>query len=199
MARPHRTDPPEPAPESLPEDLDADLARLSPEEIAFLLGGAPEEGARDRLLRAERNARANARRTARRAADADYAERLRAGDRDRQRRRRAAGATPGPAEPPVPLPAIQPDEAARRLAEHLHGSDSAQARQLRARPELVRRYVAGFAAYRLLSVAGARPTRGALAEALRDRFGLELTPPQVQKLRDHVEGFARPGGPWHAG
>ncbi|PWC35267.1 hypothetical protein [Azospirillum sp. TSO22-1] len=196
MARPHRTDPPEPAPEDL------DLARLSPEEIAFLLGGAPEEGERERLLRAERNARANARRTARRATDAEYAERLRAGDRDRQRRRRAgatAGAMPGPSEQPVPLPAISLDEAARRLAEHLRESDTAQARQLRARPDLVRRYVAGFAAYRLLSVAGARPTRGALAEALRDRFGLELTPPQVQKLRDHVESFARPGGPWHAG
>ena len=199
MAKPHRTPPPDPA----PEDLDVDLARLSPEEIAFLLGGAPEDGTRERLLRAERNARANARRTARRAADADYAERLRAGDRDRQRRRRAAGAAEPRGAPsseaPVPLPAIAPDEAARRLTEHLRESDTAQARQLRARPELVRRYVAGFAAYRLLSVAGARPTRGALAEALRDRFGLELTPSQVQKLRDHVEGFARPGGPWHAG
>lgn len=205
MVKPRRANSPDmPEEDELPDV--ADRARLSPEEIAFLLGGAPEpvEGQRERRLRTERNARSNALRTARRHADAAYAEHLRAGERDRQRRKRAGDGAGGPGAPPdpppalpVPLPAITPHEAARRLAGHIRGADTPQTRQLRGRPDLVQRYVQGFTVYRLLSVTGTRPTRGALAEALRTRFGLELTPPQVQKLRDQVEGFAAPGGPWH--
>ncbi|WP_448191395.1 hypothetical protein [Azospirillum sp. sgz301742] len=203
MAKQHRADPPNTGPADPPPfdeespDL-TDLARLSPEEIAFLLGRAPEpsEDQRERWLRTERNARSNAQRTARRHADAAYADHLRTGERDRQRRRRA-GAPAAPPEPAAALPEITPREAARRLAAHLRDTDTPQTRQLRGRPDLVQRYVAGFTIYRLLSASGARPTRGALAEALRGHFGLTLTPPQVQKLRDQVEGFVQPGGPWH--
>jgi len=187
----------EEAPEAVP-----DLARLSPEEIAFLLGGGSEasQAAHARALRAERNTRSNARRTDRRHADPAYAEHLRMLDRERQRRRRARMAPAGPAapEPAVALPAIAPHEAAERLAAHIRDAATPQARQLRARPELVRRYVAGFILYRLLSADGARPTRGALAAAFHDRFGLELTLSQVQNIRDRIEGFAQPGGPWCA-
>lgn len=207
MVKPHHANPPDLPPDDPQPDEDlpdpTDLGRLSPEEIAFLLGGAPEpvEGQRERWLRAERNVRSNAQRTARRHADAAYAEHLRAGDRDRQRRKRAdAPAAPAALpEPPAPLPSLTPREAAQRLAAHIRDTDTPQTRQLRTRPELVQRYVAGFAVYRLLSASGVRPARGALADALRTRFGLELTPSQVQKLRDQVEGFAAPGGPWHAG
>jgi hypothetical protein len=200
MAKPHRADSPDPPiEEELPDPTD--LARLSPEEIAFLLGGAPEpaEGQREHRLRAERNARSNAHRTTRRHTDAAFAEHLRAGERQRQQRKRAgASATPAaPPEPPVTLPALTLREAAHRLTDHIRDTDTPQTRQLRGRPDLVQRYVAGFTVYRSLSATGARPTRGALAEALRRHFGLGLTPAQVQNLRDQVEGFARPGGPWH--
>ncbi|MCW2246919.1 hypothetical protein M2352_002510 [Azospirillum fermentarium] len=178
------------------------LARLTPEEVAFLLGGGLEEGLSPQEKRAARFARANAVRTARRAADPDFAERLRAGERERQARHRAAQRAGHPAAPPPPaaaavLPPIPVREAARRLAEHLRADPSRQAQQLRGRADLVQRYLDGFVVYQHLSAGGRRPTRGALAEGMRHLAGVELTPSQVQKLRDHIEGFARPGGPWH--
>ncbi|ALG71165.1 hypothetical protein VY88_02835 [Azospirillum thiophilum] len=170
--------------------------RLTAEELAFLLRD-PAERARD----AERAARSNRNRTERRASDPDYAERLRAGDRERQRRRRMRDAIgrPEPQEvPAVPLPDLSEAQAAERLATHLDRSASAQAAQLRRQPDRIRLYAEAFVAYRTLSSAGARPTRGALATLLKSRFGRSLTPSQIQKLRDHVEGFAMPGGPWEA-
>jgi hypothetical protein len=168
--------------------------RLTAEELAFLL--------RDPMLRAreaERAARSNRSRTERRAADPAYAERLRAGDRERQRRRRLRDSIGRP-EPPEQLAAALPDltqaQAAERLADHLNRSASAQAAQLRARPDRIRLYAEAFVAYRTLSADGVRPTRGALAALLKSRFGRSVTPSQVQKLRDHVEGFAAAGGPW---
>ncbi|HYG85650.1 MAG TPA: hypothetical protein VD978_05290 [Azospirillum sp.] len=211
MAKPRRTPPTgdqtgEPAPATAPvtdDEAVPERARLSAEEIAFLLGGAPElaEAARAGTLRAERNIRSNARRTGRRHADPAYAEHLRTLERERQRRRRAkerAAQPASPTESPVPLPPLTPQEAAKRLAGYIRDTDTPQTRQLRRRPELVTRYVAGFVIYRLLSADGARPTRGAMADALRSRFGLDLTPSQVQKLRDQIEGFAGPNGPWQA-
>lgn len=183
------------------------LARLTPEEVAFLLGGGVDEApAPDDMTpaekRAARFARANAARTARRAADPAFAEHLRSGERERQARHRAAARTTHPAAPPlpspaVPLPPIPVREAARRLVDHLRADASRQAQQLRGRTDLVQRYLDGFVVYQHLSAGGRRPTRGALAEGMRHLAGVELTPSQVQKLRDHIEGFARPGGPWH--
>jgi hypothetical protein len=95
------------------------------------------------------------------------------------------------------LPPITAEEAARRLAEHLRTADSRQAAQLRGQPELVRRYVQGFAIYRRLSADGTRPTRGAIAAAFHQELGVTLTLSQVQNLRDRIEGFAQVGGPWH--
>ncbi len=184
-------------PDGPARDDPSDLLRLTAEELAFLLGDPAE-----RARREERNARASRARTARRHSDPSYAERLRADERQRQRRRRAKAAIgrpePAPA-PPVPLPAIAPEEAARRLDEHLRAAGTPQAAQLRRRPALVGRYVEAFIIYRALAAQGERPTRGAIAAAFRARLGVALTPSQVQKLRDRVEGFARPGGPWHAG
>lgn len=180
------------------------LARLTPEEVAFLLGGGVvEEGLSPQEKRAARFARANAARTARRAADPDFAERLRAGERERQARHRATRRAAYPAAPPPPAPAavlppIPVREAARRLVEHLRADSSRQARQLRGRTDLVQRYLDGFVVYQHLSAGGHRPTRSALAEGMRHLSGVDLTPSQVQKLRDHIEGFARPGGPWHS-
>ncbi|PWC33117.1 hypothetical protein [Azospirillum sp. TSO35-2] len=168
--------------------------RLTAEELAFLLRD-PMEQARQ----AERAARANRTRTERRAADPTYADRLRAGDRDRQRRRRRREAIgkPEPPEPPgVPLPDLTEAEAARRLVDHLDRCGTAQAAQLRRRPDRIRAYVEAFVAYRTLATGGTRPTRGGLAALLRSRFGREVTASQVQKLRDHVEAFAAAGGPW---
>ncbi|HEY0834682.1 MAG TPA: hypothetical protein VGE72_12310, partial [Azospirillum sp.] len=66
----------EPVPESEEPDP-AELGRLTPEELAFLLGnpGASEAEAeeRRRQRRAERNRRANDARTRRRRADPGYA------------------------------------------------------------------------------------------------------------------------------
>lgn len=168
--------------------------RLTAEELAFLL--------RDPMLRAreaERAARSNRSRTERRAADPAYAERLRAGERERQRRRRqrdSIGRPEPPEEPAVALPDLTEMQAAQRLADHLDRSASAQAAQLRGRPDRVRLYAEAFVAYRTLAADGVRPTRGALAALLKSRFGRSLTPSQLQKLRDHVEGFAAAGGPW---
>lgn len=168
--------------------------RLTAEELAFLL--------RDPMLQAreaERAARSNRSRTERRAADPAYAERLRAGDRERQRRRRrrdSIGRPEPPEQPAAALPDLTQAQAAERLAEHLNRSASAQAAQLRARPDRIRLYAEAFVAYRTLSADGVRPTRGALAALLKSRFGRSVTPSQVQKLRDHVEGFAAAGGPW---
>ncbi|HYH22131.1 MAG TPA: hypothetical protein VD995_26280 [Azospirillum sp.] len=189
-------------PPAEPEEPDpAELGRLTPEELAFLLGnpGTSEADAaeRGRQRRAERNQRAGEARTQRRRTDPGYADALRAGDRERQRRRRGAPVA-ARSEPPVPLPPIGAREAARRLADFIQAG-SPQAAQLRRKPDLVQRYVDGFVLYRMLSRQGARPTRGDLATAFRTAFGVALTPSQVQKLRDHIEGFARPGGPWHAG
>lgn len=174
---------------------DSDRAdRLTAEELAFLL--------RDPMLRAreaERAVRSNRSRTERRAADPAYAERLRAGDRERQRRRRlrdSIGRPEAPEAPAVPLPDLTVTQAADRLTGHLDRSPSAQAAQLRGRPDRVRLYAEAFVAYRTLSGGGVRPTRGALAALLKSRFGRSVTPSQVQKLRDHVEGFAAAGGPW---
>ena len=168
--------------------------RLTAEELAFLL--------RDPMLRAreaERAARSNRSRTERRAADPAYAERLRAGDRERQRRRRrrdSIGRPEPPEQPAVALPDLTQTQAAERLTDHLNRSASAQAVQLRARPDRIHLYAEAFVAYRTLSADGVRPTRGALAALLKSRFGRSITPSQVQKLRDHVEGFATAGGPW---
>ncbi|CAO3353977.1 hypothetical protein [Azospirillum palustre] len=168
--------------------------RLTADELAFLL--------RDPMLRAreaERAAKSNRSRTERRAADPAYAERLRAGDRERQRRRRLRESIGRP-EPPEPAAADLPDltvaQAEARLTDHLEGSPSAQASQLRGRPDRIRLYAEAFVAYRILSAGGVRPTRGALAALLKSRFGRTVTPSQVQKLRDHVEGFAMADGPW---
>lgn len=175
----------------------SDAVRLTPEELAFLLGDPDARAKRD-----ERNARANQARTERRRSDPSYAERLRTDDRERQRRRRAKAAIgrpePEPA-PPVPLPDLSPEDAARRLEDHLRTAGTPQAVQLRRNPETLRRCVEGFFVYRTLAANGERPTRGAIAAAFRARFGVALTPSQIQKLRDHIEGFARPGGPWHLG
>ncbi|WP_451974180.1 hypothetical protein [Azospirillum endophyticum] len=168
--------------------------RLTAEELAFLL--------RDPMLRAreaERAARSNRSRTERRAADPAYAERLRTGDRERQRRRRLRESIgrPEPPEPPaVALPDLTEAQAAARLTAYLDRSTTAQAAQLRGRPDRIRLYAEAFVAYRTLSTGGVRPTRGALAALLKSRFGRSVTPSQVQKLRDHVEGFAGAGGPW---
>lgn len=216
MAPPRRPPPPDdfapadtaPADTAPPDDESVqERVRLSPEEIAFLLGGAPEvaDASRAGILRAERNIRSNARRTVRRRADPAYAEHLRTQERERQRRRRAEArpalpaAQSEPPVPPVPLPPLTAQQAAERLAAHIAAGDTPQVRQLRRRPDLVQRYAAGFSVYRALSAAGVRPTRGAMAEAMRSRHGLDLTPSQMQKLRDQIEGFAAPGGPWHAG
>ena len=183
-------DPPSAPPLPAPEEEH----RLTAEELAFLLRD-PAARARD----AERAARSNRSRTERRAADPAYAERLRAGDRERQRRRRlreSIGRPEPPDSPAVPLPDLTEAEAARRLTLHLERSTDAQAVQLRRRPDRVGIYAETFVAYRTLSAAGDRPTRGALAALLKSRFGRSVTPSQVQKLRDHVEAFAAPGGPW---
>ncbi|CAO3406372.1 hypothetical protein [Azospirillum largimobile] len=181
--------PPLPAPE--------EEHRLTAEELAFLLRD-PAARARE----AERAARSNRNRTERRAADPAYAERLRAGDRERQRRRRlreSIGRPEPPETPAAPLPDLTEAEAARRLTAHLEESPGAQAAQLRSRPERIRLYAEAFIVYRTLSAGGGRPTRGALAALLKSRFGRSVTPSQVQKLRDHVEAFAAPGGPWAPG
>lgn len=174
-----------------------DDARLTAEEVAFLLRD-PAEQAR----KAERSAHANRARTERRHSDPAYAERLRLADRERQRRRRSRAAI-GEAEPPespaIALPDLVLEDAARRLADHVAGSSSPQAVQLRRRPDRIHAYAEAFTVYRALATSGKRPTRGAMAAMLRSRFGKALTPSQIQKLRDHVEGFAAPGGPWHAG
>ena len=168
--------------------------RLTAEELAFLL--------RDPMLQAreaERAARSNRSRTERRAADPAYAERLRAGDRERQRRRRlrdSIGHPEPPEQPAAALPDQTPAHAAERLADHQSRSATAQAAHLRARPDRIRLYAEAFIVYRTLSADGIRPTRGALAALLKSRFGRSVTPSQVQKLRDHVEGFAAAGGPW---
>lgn len=192
---------PEPPQESDEADV-AELGRLTPEELAFLLSHPEateaEAAERSRARRQERNRRAGEARTQRRRADPGYAEALRAGDRERQRRRRGVPSQ-APAEPAVPLPPIGAREAARRLADYIQAGRSPQAAQLRRKPDLVQRYVDGFVLYRALARQGARPTRGALAAAFRAAFGVALTPSQVQKLRDHIEGFAGSGGPWHAG
>ena len=176
---------------------DSDALHLTAEELAFLLSDPQTQADRE-----ERNARANRARTERRRSDPAYAERLRNEDRLRQRRHRAKAAIGKPERepaPPVPLPALSASDALRRLEAHLESAATPQAAQLRRRPEALRRYAAAFEVYRTLSNRGERPTRGAIAAAFATRFGLTLTPSQVQKLRDQVEGFARPGGPWHAG
>ena len=178
---------------SLPAGADQ-AHRLTADELAFLL--------RDPMLRAreaERAARSNRSRTERRAADPDYAERLRAGDRERQRRRRrrdSIGRPELPESPAVDLPDLTDAQAAARLTDHLERSPSAQAAQLRGRPDRVRLYTEAFVAYRILSADGVRPTRGALAALQKSRFRRIVTPSQLQKLRDHVEEFAAAGGPW---
>ncbi|AWU93395.1 hypothetical protein [Azospirillum ramasamyi] len=188
------TDDPPPAP---PLPAPEEEHRLTAEELAFLLR---DPAARER--EAERAARSNRNRTERRGADPAYAERLRAGDRERQRRRRlreSIGRPEPPLSPAVPLPDLSEDEAVRLLTCHLERSTDAQAIQLRRRPERIRLYAEAFAVYRTLSAGGERPTRGALAALLKSRFGRSVTPSQVQKLRDHVEAFAAPGGPWAPG
>ncbi|WP_353857745.1 hypothetical protein [Azospirillum formosense] len=178
-------------------DPHADSLRLTAEELAFLLSDPQSHADRE-----ERNARANRARTERRRSDPAYAERLRNEDRLRQRRHRAKAAIGRPEpepEPPVPLPALSAADALHRLEAHLEAAATPQAAQLRRRPDALRRYAAAFELYRSLSAQGERPTRGALAAAFAARLGLALTPSQIQKLRDQVEGFARPGGPWHAG
>ncbi len=198
--------PPETTPEpnsGTGEAVAAERALLSAAEIAFLLGreSEPTEKARAKTLRAERNIRSNARRTDRRQTDPAYADHTRTLERDRQRRRRIkaqAQRSPPTTEPPAPLPPLSPQEAANRLADYLRNTDTPKTRQLRRRPDLTPRYEAGFAVYRLLSANNERPTRGAMAEALRSRFGLTLTLSQIQKLRDQIEDFAGPGGPWQA-
>ncbi|WP_029011205.1 hypothetical protein [Azospirillum halopraeferens] len=180
------------------DDPDAGLPRLSPEELAILLGGGLSEEARERQRL--RNARANTRRTDRRRSDPAFAEALRTADRARQRRKRAAAErSPRPPAPAAPLPALTPLEAARRLERHLESVRDARTAQLRSKPDLVQRCVDGFTVYRHLSADGTRPTRGAMAAAFRDLFGVTLTPSQVQNVRDRVEDLARPGGPWHGG
>lgn len=175
-----------------------DPQRLTAEELAFLLRH-PAEQAR----RAERNSRGNARRAERRHSDPAYAERLRLADRERQRRRRikAAIGRPEPEEvPATALPPLDESQALRRLESHLRSVSSAESAQLIGRPDLLHRYAACFAAYRTVAAStGRRPTRGELAVLLESRFGLRPTSAQVQKLRDHVERFAAPGGPWAAG
>ncbi|WP_042704811.1 hypothetical protein [Azospirillum sp. B506] len=171
--------------------------RLTAEELTFLL--------RDPMLRAreaERAAQSNRNRTERRAADPAYAERLRAGDRERQRRRRfreSIGRPEAPEPPPAALPDLTEAQAAARLAGHLDRDRSAQAAQLRGRPDRIRLYAEAFVTYRMLSADGVRPTCGALGALLKSRFGRGVTRSQVQKLRDHVEGFASSGGPWAVG
>ncbi len=181
-------DPESPAP---PE-----LLRLTAEELAFLLGDPMAQA-----QRAERNARANRARTERRRTDPSYAEHLRVNDRERQRRRRAKAAIGRPEPehaPPAALPALSPEEALRRLTAHLDSARTPQSAQLRRKAESLERYVQGFQVYRALAAAmGERPTRGAIATAFKVRFGLALTPSQIQNLRDRIEEFARPGGPWH--
>jgi hypothetical protein len=175
-----------------------DLLRLTAEELAFLLGDPMAQA-----QRAERNARANRMRTERRHTDPSYAERLRVNDRERQRRRRAKAAIGRPEPdhaPPVSLPALSPEEALHRLKAHLESTRTPQAAQLRRKADALDRYVQGFQVYRALAATmGERPTRGAIAAALKTRFGLALTPSQTQNLRDRIEEFARPGGPWHDG
>ncbi|MFC5355211.1 hypothetical protein [Azospirillum himalayense] len=178
-------------------DTDTDSLRLTAEELSFLLSDP-----QSRADREERNARANRARTERRRSDPAYAERLRNEDRLRQRRHRAKAAIGRPEpqpEPPVPLPALSAADALHRLEAHLESVTTPQAAQLRRRPDALRRYAAAFELYRSLSERGERPTRGALAAAFAARLGVALTPSQIQKLRDQVEGFARPGGPWYPG
>lgn len=185
------TDDPHPTP---PHPTAEEEHRLTAEELAFLLRDPAA-----RVREAERAARSNRNRTERRAVDPAFAERLRAGDRERQRRRRlreSIGRPEPPASPAVPLPDLTEAEAARLLTLHLERSTDPQAVQLRRRPERVRHYAEAFVVYRTLSACGDRPTRGALAALLKSRFGRSVTPSQVQKLRDHVEAFAAPGGPW---
>lgn len=174
-----------------------DPQRLTREEMAFLLHH-PAEQAR----RAERNSRGNARRTERRHSDPAYAEQLRLAERERQRRRRiraAIGRADPEESPAAALPPLSDAEAMRRLRAYLQSARTAQSAQLKRRPELLQRYVACFAAYRAVAGStGRRPTRGELARFLESRFGLRPTPAQIQKLRDHVERFAGPGGPWQA-
>ncbi|BAI71709.1 hypothetical protein AZL_010710 [Azospirillum sp. B510] len=182
---------PTPHPAGFPAD---ETHRLTAEELAFLL--------RDPMLRAraaERAARSNRLRTERRASDPAYAEKLRAGDRERQQRRRRRNAIgrPEPAErPATTLPDLTLPQAARLLSEYLAGSTTAQAAQLRGRPDRVRLYAEAFVTYRTLSAGDVRPSCGALAALLKSRFGHTVTRSQAQKLRDHVEGFAITEGPW---
>ncbi|MCW2237574.1 hypothetical protein [Azospirillum canadense] len=178
-------------------DLSAtpDSFRLTADELAFLLGDPAAQ-----TRRAERNARANRARTERRHADPSYAERLRTDERERQRRRRAKAAIGQPERepsPPAPLPALAPEDALARLTAFLEQAGTPQAMQLRGRAEALDRYVEGFVVYRALAATGERPTRGALAAALKAQYGRSLTPSQIQNLRDRIEGFAKPGGPWH--
>ena len=187
----------DPPPSAPPLPAPEEEHRLTAEELAFLLRD-PAARARE----AERAARSNRNRTERRAADPAYAERLRAGDRERQRRRRlreSIGRPEPPGSPAVPLPDLTEAEAARCLTYHLEQRTDAQAVQLRGRPERIRLYAEALVVYRTLSAGGDRPTRGALAALLKSRFGRSVTPSQVQKLRDHVEAFAAPGGPWAPG
>ncbi|MBP2297918.1 hypothetical protein [Azospirillum picis] len=193
MDRPDASDAPDAA-DAAADTSGAGAPRLTAEELAFLLRD-PEQRAREE----ERAARSNRNRTERRASDPAYADRLRAGDRERQRRRRrreAIGRPEQPEEEAVPLPDLTVDQAASRLADHLRRGGTAQAAQLRSRPDRIAAYAEAFAVYRMLSAAGVRPTRGALAALLKSHFGRIATPSQVQKLRDHVESFAMPGGPW---
>lgn len=193
-----RADPPAaPARYAVMQDDDTLDHRPTAEELSFLLRDLAEQE-----RRADRNERANRNRTERRRSDPDYAARLRAGDRERQRRRRAKEAIgrPDAAEPPpAALPDLSSDEALRRLVAHLQGAATASAAQLRSRPERLRQLAQGFVAYRVLAAGGSRPTRGALAAVMRSRFGVALTPPQIQKLRDQIERLAAPGGPWFSG
>lgn len=192
----------EPAEESVEDEETGDASpedalRLTADELAFLLRDPAE-----RANRAERAERANRARTERRHEDPAYAERLRLADRERQRRRRARaaiGRDEAPEPPATPLPDLTTEEAAQRLVAHLDGSPSPQAAQLRRRPERIQGYAEAFTVYRALAEGGARPTRGAMAAMLKSRFDRTLTPSQIQKLRDHIEGFAAPGGPWNAG
>ncbi|WP_448207639.1 hypothetical protein [Azospirillum sp. sgz302134] len=176
---------------------DPDLLRLTAEELAFLLGDPAGRARRD-----ERNAKSNRARTERRRSDPSYAESLRAADRERQRRRRARASIgrpePAPA-PPAALPALSAEDALLRLTAFLDRETGPQAAQLRHKPDALRRSVQAFLVYRALSAGGDRPTRGSIAAAFQARFGVSLTPSQVQKLRDRVESFAQPGGPWHTG
>ncbi|MCG5242585.1 hypothetical protein [Azospirillum doebereinerae] len=186
-------EPPEPdADVAVPED-----ARLTADELAFLLRDPA-----DQARKAERAVRANQARTERRQDDPAYAERLRIADRERQRRRRARaaiGRDEVPEAAPAALPDLSTEAAAERLSKHLDRSASPQAAQLRGRPDRIQGYAEAFTVYRTLAEDGARPTRGAMAAMLKSRFGRSLTPSQIQKLRDHIEGFAVAGGPWHAG